>query len=50
MEIHSPRVIHVVALLRERLHEPYILVKPVEALIVDGLLGAHAAIVITPIA
>src|SRR4051794_14117019 len=34
VEVHAPRVIHVVPLLRESLHEPDVLIKPVALLVI----------------
>src|ERR1022692_192688 len=48
VKVHAPRVVHVVTLLREGLHQPDILVEPIALLVVSA--GAHAPIVVPPVA
>src|SRR5581483_3013461 len=48
VQIHPPRVVHVVALLRERLHQPDVLVEPVALLVVDAV--AEPAVVVAAVA
>src|SRR6266850_62400 len=48
VQIHAPRVVHVVTLLCEGLHQPYILQEPIALLVVNTV--ADAAIIISPVA
>ena len=49
VEVQSPSIVYVVALLRQSLHQADILIEPVARLIVLPA-PAHAAIVVTPVA
>ena len=48
VQVYAPRVVHVITLLRESLHQPHILQEPVELLVVDAVAGA--AIIVPPVA
>ena len=49
MCVDPPRVVDVVALVGERLHQPDVLVEPVALLIVGAAAAADAAIVVPPV-
>ena len=49
MGVDPPRVVDVVALVGERLHQPDVLVEPVALLIVGAAAAADAAIVVPPV-
>src|SRR6266545_8368343 len=48
MKIHAPRVVYIVALLRQGLHQANVLIEPVALLVVHAV--ADAPVVIPPVA
>src|ERR1700730_8103118 len=49
VSVHAPRVVHVVALVGERPHQPHVLVEPIAALIVGAAAAAHTSVVISSV-